>query len=343
MTSIQTATCVPESGCQKPTIVFDKSVFQRIAELSPERRADIWARVLNHYTLVIPSVLVEEILVNWGDPGATAPAIVEAMVLDLLQLRGYWLADEIDWAFQELVLNRRDERFIAAAPEFIERVGKFHPQSADYQKFLLERKSIGERELSTRLALQQEAAASLMEDSRFTDRHGRHFILVETEEAFFRTFVGSQFHLRNTKPELWAEVLNSFFGDGMRMRYPHAVAEIGAGLRSVQSQEQLFERRGTFNILISKSCYFWAPMAKIGKQPSSSKSILKRKEAAQKGNIHDERYVATAMLCSALCTRDREMARMASLFQRLGIWQGKIWDLPNGDIISQIDGILSTT
>ena len=98
---------------------------------------------------------------------------------------------------------------------------------------------------------------------------------------------------------------------------------------------------GTFNIVVAKSCYFWAPLVKVGSGPQNARVLLGRNEMAQKGNIHDERYIATAMLCSTLATRDRGMARMAGLFKRLELWHGKLWHFPDGDIRGQIDEMIA--
>ena len=124
MVSTSAATSVTQPLADLPTLVLDKSVFQRIAELTPAEREETWTKVREHFLLIVPNVLVEEILVNWGDAGATPLHVVNAMVDDVLRLHGYWLADEIDWAYHELVLKRRENKFIEAPRDFIVRVNR---------------------------------------------------------------------------------------------------------------------------------------------------------------------------------------------------------------------------
>lgn len=62
-----------------PTAVLDKSVFQRIAELPSKHRKATWDELHSRFQVVIPFVLVEEILVNRGNPEPIPPRVAETM------------------------------------------------------------------------------------------------------------------------------------------------------------------------------------------------------------------------------------------------------------------------
>ena len=71
------------------------------------------------------------------------PKVVEAMFSDLLALQECWIADEIDWAFEELVLKNRSSAFKPISKEFVERLYNLRPDSREYQDFLRLREAGG--------------------------------------------------------------------------------------------------------------------------------------------------------------------------------------------------------
>src|ERR1043166_3218949 len=112
-----------------PTAIFDKSVLQRIVELSTVDREQAWSELNGRFQLLVPFVLIEEVLVNLGECRLTSPKIVEAMWQDLWRLRSKWIADETDWAFDELVMGRPSGKFRPIDSAFIERMSRLDRKS----------------------------------------------------------------------------------------------------------------------------------------------------------------------------------------------------------------------
>jgi len=324
------------------TAVLDKSVLQRIAELPVGDREEAWRELSGRFQLVIPFVLLEEVLTNLGQPRNTPPEVVEAMFVDLLNLQECWIADEIDWAFEELVLRKRSSEFKLVSKDFVQRMCRLKPWEAEYQQFLSLRRNDAADDLQRRMKLQNEAAEWRLKqkysgESGFIDEHGRTFLLVSSEQAFFDKFVSPGFEARD-RDDGWFEMLNYSLGPQMRARYAKRSDEIERALRTTTSKE-VFESPGTLNCLLAKLFYFWAPVVRIGDDQRTGRKIIGRTRSDQRNNIHDERYVGPTLLCNVLLTRDRDMAQMAQCFSRSGLWKGRVIDLSalgDLDIRSQI-------
>ncbi len=331
----------PSNGL--PTAVIDKSVFQRIAELSSSDRRDTMAELLSRFRVIIPFVLVEEVLVNRGQLGPIPRKIVETMFRELMRLRDCWVDDEPGWIFDELVAKDTSRKFKPVPEEFLQRVAGLRPDSPGYQAFLVDRKNEADRDIQQRITNQDEAAQWRMEQKFdgelwFTDELSRIFCLLPTEKDFFNRFVSPGFHARDRSPGLWFEMMNPSLGRRMRVRYPNRADEIERSLREVTSS-RLFECPITLATVLAKSFYFWAPLVRIGNHPSNCAKIIGRKRSAQRGNIHDERYIAVCLLCDSILTRDAEMARMAGCFSRCDLWLGTPTYLPadkGADLRTQI-------
>jgi hypothetical protein len=324
-----------------PTAVIDKSVFQRIAELPSKHRKATWDELHSHFQVVIPFVLVEEILVNRGNPEPIPPRVAETMFREVMKMDHWWIDDEPGSAFEELVEGKRTNLLKPVPNEFVQRAAGFSPRSPAYLEFLETRQQEAERLFEQRLKLQDEAAEWRMKQKfdgeEWFEENDHLYCLVPTEKAFFEKFVSPGFHARDKYDGLWYEMLNHSLGERMRSRFPRRAADIERALRGVTSKV-LFECKMTFRIVAAKSFYFWAPLVRVGKSRRDNQTIIGRGKSAQRNNITDESYVAATLLCHTVLTRDKGMAKMADCFGRVGLWFGKPTYLPaqETDIQKQI-------
>ncbi len=302
-------------------------MLQRIAELRRPDHDQAWSELLARSAVIVPFVQVEEVLVNLGEPRETSLEVVETMCRDLWKLRNTWIADETDWAFAELVDGKKSRAFLPVDSRFLDRLEHIRPDRPDYQAFLKMREAEEHRIIAERVITQREAAEwrkaqgfpgeqAIIEDDRI-------FFIVPSEKEFFRRFVTPGFLARDKDPQLWLEMLDKSLGQSMRARYPAEAARIGQALAGL-STERLKACPATFNIIVSKLYYFWAPLVRIGTHPNNARRLLRRGERQQRGNIHDERYVAAAMLCNSLLTCDEDMENAANCLVRCGLWTGKV-------------------
>jgi hypothetical protein len=332
------------SGRNVKTAVIDKSVYQRIAELPSAERREIWEKLSTKFQIVVPFVLVEEVMVNLGQPGPIPRPHIETMFKELIERGGCWMDDEPGWIFEELVQGNRSQRFKTVPMEFLERVLEVDPTQPDYQEFLTNRKNEADSALNERLSLQERAGRWIISQDPsgrnwFLDREGRVFCILPTLRDFVRVFIVDLFREADKKPLGWFELLEPL-GHRMRTRFPQAAERIDRTLRNV-TFEQLRRCPVTFSCLLAKAIYLWAPIVRLGENPTHSKPIIGRTRKAQRGNIHDERYIAAARLCGTLLTRDGEMAKVASCLVEAGLWQGEVMYLPAGKGLTFRDQILS--
>jgi hypothetical protein len=196
---------------------MDKSVLQRIAERSSEDRRKVWAQLRDRYDLGVPFVLLEEVLVNLGNPRLIAPRLAATMFRELMKQRDLWLDDEISSVFDELVEKNRRTEFKPVRDAFKKHVAEFAPTSGPYRAFLKERETDADEELQWRTSEQNRAAQwrsaqKFKGEEWFQDEQGRYVCLVSDQKEFFDRFVSPEFHFRDRTPNRWFDVLNRSLG-----------------------------------------------------------------------------------------------------------------------------------
>jgi hypothetical protein len=319
----------------KRTAVIDKSFFQRICERPSSERRQIFSELQRRFRLVVPSALVDEVLINRGDPGRTNPRVVETMLRELGKLKSYWVDEEINWIYAELITGL-STKLKPASLEFFKNVcSGVSPKCPRYQDFISSRKALVKLGIGETVATQNQAAElfrSKPDEDWRQDDLGRYYCVVADAKEFYRIFICPGARVREENPCLWKETLGSMF-EQMRQRFPHDVAAIDEAL-SLLTSKRVSECQVLWSTVVTRQFYFWAPLVKIRK--ASSKYILSRSEKSQFGNSMDQRYLAMSLLCDALITKDEDLAYAGKLFCDAGLWSGRVIRFPDGDICSRV-------
>lgn len=104
----------------KPTALIDKSLFEEICARPEGEQNALWCALHDRYRIIVPFILVEEVWVNLLNPRGKDPQVVWNMVKTLAVMREWWMDDEYEIAFHELVLGEKVEFLRPCPSEFID-------------------------------------------------------------------------------------------------------------------------------------------------------------------------------------------------------------------------------
>jgi len=291
----------------RPTTVIDKSMLQAICEQPPAKLDTCFKLLLGRYVLVVPSILVEEVWVNLASPSpAKRPEVTENMVECLLHLQNAWIAEPLDIAFAELVKRESIEILPKPPLHVMNSFSTLRRDNPALKKWMHERK-----ELHKKIILQRAQDHTQILNPNEAAQ-------IASEEEFFGKFIRPKFEEMLSDPTRKHELLEGVLGLAFRARYPDCSNEIDAAFESY-SLETFDRYHATFNCIMSALFYFYAPLCKIG----GTNKIIGRGFKHQKGNLNDEKYVQSALLCARLATRDEGMRNIMELFRSCGLWNGQ--------------------
>jgi hypothetical protein len=124
---------------KQPTAIIDKNVIHAISELAQNERNRIWNELKLRFRIVIPWVLIEEVWTNYGSPGKKKQSVVHAMVDQLKALRAYWVDDELNHVFEELIVKRGPLLHMSPPKEeIVSALFGLMPGDSKFQDFLVQ-------------------------------------------------------------------------------------------------------------------------------------------------------------------------------------------------------------
>jgi hypothetical protein len=130
-----------EQRMKLQSAVLDKSVVHRSAEQVPEHQIQIWNHLHTHFQIVIPSILIEEIIVNVADPGPLQWSVVQEMMRCLLRIQPCWMDDVFEIAYREMVQQQPLTTLPAFPVEFAKPILRLKPDDQELLKWARDRKS----------------------------------------------------------------------------------------------------------------------------------------------------------------------------------------------------------
>jgi hypothetical protein len=307
------------------SLLLDKSAFQRIAELTPEQQVPAWNHLHTHFQVVIPSILVEEVVINFADPGSIPATVVRDMMTSLLRLETCWMDDVFEIAFRELVEQEPATAWPLFPPEFVGPIRTLSPGNTELMRWAQERRVDREAVVQTRMAAQD----------KLLPREARREM---SNEAEFWNRLKNQFLKILESKECCAELLEVVLGETFRARHPERGPEIDVGFARFGS-ETFTRFYVSLSILMVRLAYMYAPLVHF--RSGSSNSVWRfigRSSADQRNNAADEQYIVAAMICNRLVTRDEGMKNVIEIFRLNGFTRCETIYLRT-PVIEQILGI----
>ena len=309
------------------SLVLDKSGFQRIAEQSAQEQVRLWNHLHGNYQVVIPTILIEEVIVNMADPGALPPAVVHEIMKALLCLQPCWMDDVFEIAFRELVEEQQMSKLPPFPADFVKRIRTLAPDNPELLKWTIERKSNRDATVQTRMAAQD----------KLLPRAERREMADENE---FWIRLKNQFVKILQNPENQRELLEAVFGETFRARHPDRVSLVNEAF-SRFTQKTFTRYYVTLAILMVRLAYMYAPLVHFKNNPGRSvRRFVGRSASDQRNNAADEQYIVAAMICNRLLTRDEEMKSVIEMFGMNGFTKCEIRYLhSNTPVAEQILGL----
>lgn len=298
--------------------VIDKSVFQRICQTS---NSPIWEKLLMRYQLVIPTILIEETLVNVWDPRAKLAQEVEEMSLQLKRLQPYWVDDIREMAFREIILR---ETFTAPLPpppaQFLERLLSLKHDDPELRGWVTDRERLKDETVKQWKHAQEKLRPS--DDP----------IRLDNEHEFFQKVICPVLFHALDDPVRKNDLMRAVFGRTFDRNQDYS-EKITLAIQNY-GRHNFAQFKVTLYCLSARLSYFLGPLVQL----PTGKII---KAGNQRNSFEDEQYVAVSLLCDRLITGDREMARVVKVFQDAGVWRGLIiWIDPNRKLDDFIPSIL---
>ncbi len=140
----------------KPTAVIDKSLFQEICfEPDEARRDSFWKELFNHYEIIIPFALVEEVWTNLAKPSPDKdPAVFSEMKKKLLEMSSHWIDDVVEIVFQELIQKKQFKNIPSPAQKVVQFLHHSDPNDSDFSIWLDQTRQNKERIIRKRMEFQ---------------------------------------------------------------------------------------------------------------------------------------------------------------------------------------------
>lgn len=311
----------------KKSAIVDKSFLGRVFSHNPsEERERFLDELLRSYSIVVPFILIEEIVIDMARPKTEKRARIARMMANFLAAHpAKWIDDEIQIVFQELILNQPIRPLPPLPKELID---KITAQRADDAELV---------SLVSRLGVQK--YETVIERKTFQDGlvpQGNEKCF-ESLAAFMKEEIYPFFWTKLNDPSARHGMLEAYFGKHLRRSHPDLNAKIDAA----------FDAYGPDNVdrfplttawLIVHLTYMRAPLVKIG--PDRQRRSLPCLIGRGKGQINDdsdERYVAAAMMCNRILTCDEGMKNVVEAIRAGGNWSGEVvYFHPEEDLLAQI-------
>lgn len=312
-------------GTARPSAVIDKSLLHTLCVEPQVVQTQVWGEISRRYQIVIPFVLLEEVLTNIVCPGRKKPAVVGEMKMALFSVRELWIDDEISIAYQELVLKHPVTILPQPPKGFMDSLYEMDMRNPHLIEFVRDRQRIKELLLRERMAEQEKALAF------------GTFCYVGSENEFFNKYIRQKFTDILNSPERTKALLEKVLGHHFRERFPKSQGEIDAAFQSYTA-DNFINYPITLHCIMAAMFYFYAPLFRIGKKGDPrARKLIGRGRSAQRNNPEDEKYVATALNCSRLLTRDEGMNNIMNAFKAIGFWKGEVVYLnPRDSFASQV-------
>ena len=294
----------------QPTLLVDKNIIERLATEEPKSECEAVLNALSgKYQLVFPWVLIEEVLINVGEPRNKDSQVIATMVDLLITRKGCWMEEETEMMFQELVIHgRTPKKLIGISDEAYEHVREFRKDMPGLQEFLTHREQQKHEWKRQRRELQD----------RIVPRGT--FIKVKCEKDFVALI---RRYYRSANPNEINAV--GYLVDAARQleaRRKHRAytKRIVRGFRSFwRSPERFFI---TTSCVIANMLYTYLPVYRIDDGTRDGRGILNR--GSQRNNSEDQRYVACGLLCNRVLTGDGDMAKILRCLKEIALWRGDV-------------------
>jgi hypothetical protein len=287
------------------SLVLDKSGFQRLAEQPSAEQVRLWNHLHAHYQVVIPTILIEEVIINVADPGVLSPTVIQEMMKSLLRLQPCWMDDIFEVAFRELVEEQTITKLPPFPADFAKRVHTLAPDNPELLNWANERKSNRDSTVQTRMAAQD----------KLLPREERREMADEKE---FWVRLKNQFLKILHNPENRRELLEVVLGETFRERHPDRVLAVNEAFCRF-SHETFAKYYVTLSILMVRLAYMYAPLVHFKTGTGSSvRRFIGRSVSDQRNNAADEQYLVAAMICNRLLTRDEGMKNVIEMFRMNG-------------------------
>ena len=307
------------------TAVIDKSLLQEICEQPDDKLDAAFMALLERYILVVPEILVEEVWVNWANPGPNkTPKVVENMIRCLLHLRDAWIAEPLEIAFVELI-KRESIELLPKPPQWI--MDSFYELRRDnpaVNEWFKERRQLHDEAIRQRLREQ----SSIIDSKKSA--------CVASEREVFEKFIRPKFLDMLSDPVRKKKLLEGVLGFTFRTRHSGFSQEIDSAFESY-SLESFDKYPATLNCMMTAMFYFYAPLCNFILPNGENRKIVGRGFSDQRGNLNDEKYVQSALLCARLATRDEGMRNIMELLRACGLWNGQtVFIDPKKDLADEI-------
>ena len=287
------------------SLVLDKSGFQRLAEQPPQEQVRLWNHLHAHYQVVIPTILIEEVIVNVADPGPLPPTVVQEMMKTLLRLQPCWMDDVFEVAFRELVEEQQMSKLPPFPQDFVNRLRTLAPDNPELLKWANERKTNRDSTVQTRIAAQDK----LLPRSERREMADEKEFWIRLKNQF-STIVQ---HAGNRR-----ELLDVVLGETFRTRHPDRVSAVNEAFARF-THETFTRYYVTLSILMVRLAYMYAPLIHFKNgQSASVRRFVGRSVSDQRNNAADEQYIVAAMICNRLLTRDEGMKNVIEMFRMNG-------------------------
>lgn len=213
----------------KLTAILDKSIVHPISELDQPTRDRVWEELLTRFRIVVPWILVEEVWTNYGSPGSKDAGVVQIMVDQLKTLQSYWIDEELNLIFEELILQKRTPRHLARPSDTLVRaLLDLAPGEPKFREFLARLKVEKEENVRKRIEAQNELEGTLNAVGLPTK--------VTSEQDFFLNVIRPRHAAVYCDESHRMSLLNRLFGDQLAKRYPHYSRRIRRAIRALANR-----------------------------------------------------------------------------------------------------------
>jgi hypothetical protein len=304
--------------------VLDKSVFHRVAEQPSEQQERIWNHLHGQFQVVVPTILIEEVIVNVAEPGKLLLPVVQEMMRSLVRIQTCWMDDVFEMAFRELVQQQPLTKLPAFPPEFVNRILHLKPDDPELLKWATERRAGRESTVQTRMSAQD----TLLPRAERRDMADEKEFWIRLKNLFLKIV---------QNPERRIELLEVVFGESFRTRHPDSLDAIDAAFARF-TDKTFTQYYITLSTLMVRLAYMYAPLVHFKNGPGNTvRRFIGRSAAAQSNNAADEQYIVSAMICNRLLTRDEGMKNVIEMFRLSSFTKCQTLYLdPNGVVADQI-------
>jgi hypothetical protein len=309
----------------------DNSFLSRVfSHDEAKKREGFLSELLKRYSIVVPLILVEEVVIGLARPKNPARAHVARIVAEFLACHSAsWIEDDVEIVFQELVLRRPICHFPPLPKELMEKIGELSPNAPDLVAWV---ESLGKRK----------------HDTVFKKRDFQNGLVPEGSEscfecpaAFMKESIYPFFQVTMRDASAKREMLEAYFGIFFRRRHPDQADKIDSAFESY-GLDTLERFPFTTAWLIVHFTYMRAPLVKVGaeRQRRSLPCLIGRGKA-QINNDSDEKYVIAAMMCDRILTCDEGMRNVVEAVRASGFWLGQVvYFQPREELTGQISKLV---